>query len=609
MRKAPGLRLQTSIVQDNIPVEVTTGVFVGSVHAAFNVEALKSNKISHVLNLAGSYATFPEDFTYLSLSIRDKEYASLLSCLPIAMVFIDAGLKSGGVLVHCAGGRSRSPAVVMAFLMMKQQMSYADASAQVKALRPVVSLNVGFDAQLKCLETARGDVFEAHQHLIKARLAHLAKLQESGDLASDVARKRRQPQQAASQSPRPPLLKKQSSVEMLASGCDDRGMVGERVPSGFCLSIPQAKATLEKASVSSFIPALRSMGTMFGCQCCGESLFCAGAIVHHHEMSKYSDNSRFLGALRGQTTINFTVHTVPSIPVDGEQVVPSNVSKNPLLSKLRLRPHSPSVTMGNGLHGGKSSNLRKSASPVLTKPNFDFENLPKGDDGSGTSQPMQNMQLTRRPVTEEGQRASLSKEMHGELRKKAGTGLWRSLTFLKSSKRTSKAEDKRTQTRSGISEIQKPIVSTEDAKELEVGQTPAHLVFLKRNAMEWHRSIQQLVDISMSDSFQEQMAALLDEDATVLTALNGCKQWFVEPQLWTIEQASVHSEGAIRCPRKACGAVVGEWRWEGLRYSCGGSMTPAFVMKKDAVCVLGNMTSQSIELMNIANSEIHPEIQ
>eukprot|EP00644_Phytophthora_capsici_P001909 jgi/Phyca11/107774/e_gw1.14.105.1 len=152
MRKAPGLRLQTSIVQDNIPVEVTAGLFVGSIHAAFNAETLKANKISHVLNLAGSYATFPEDFTYLSLSIRDKEYASLLSCLPIAAMFIDAGLKSGGVLVHCAGGRSRSPAVVMAFLMMKQQMSYADASAQVKALRPVVSLNVGFDAQLKCLE-------------------------------------------------------------------------------------------------------------------------------------------------------------------------------------------------------------------------------------------------------------------------------------------------------------------------------------------------------------------------------------------------------------------------------------------------------------------------
>ncbi|KAG6615621.1 Dual specificity protein phosphatase 1 [Phytophthora cinnamomi] len=122
MRKSPGLRLQTSIVQDNIPVEIAAGLFVGSIHAAFNVEALKSNKISHVLNLAGSYATFPEDFTYLSLSIRDKEYASLLSCLPIAAVFIDAGLKQAcGAIVgewrweglRFACGGSVAPAFVM----------------------------------------------------------------------------------------------------------------------------------------------------------------------------------------------------------------------------------------------------------------------------------------------------------------------------------------------------------------------------------------------------------------------------------------------------------------------------------------------------------------
>ncbi|KAL4172871.1 hypothetical protein KRP22_008032 [Phytophthora ramorum] len=357
MRKAHGLRLQTSIVQDNVPVEVAAGLFIGSIHAAFNAEALKSNKISHVLNLAGSYATFPEDFTYLSLSIRDKEYASLLSCLPIAAVFIDAGLKHGGVLIHCAGGRSRSPAVAMAFVMMKQQMSYSAISAQVKAQRPVVSLNVGFEAQLKCLEFAGGDVFVANQHLLKARLTRLAQQHEDGELASEVAKKRRQSQQASSQSPPPPLLKKQSSIEMLASGCDDRGMLAE-----------------------------------------------------------------------------------------------------------------------------------------------------------------------------------------------------------------------------------------------------------------WQRCVQQLVGIdkdvaseSSGGSIIAQVSALIDEDSTVLVALNDCKQWFVDPQLWTIDQAKTNPEGEIHCPREACGAIVGDWRWEGLRYACGGSVAPAFVMKRDAVCVLGNMTSQSAELMAAASSDTHPE--
>ncbi|KAE8904276.1 hypothetical protein PF003_g11905 [Phytophthora fragariae] len=544
MRKTPGLRLQTSIVQDNVPVEIAAGLFVGSIHAAFNVEGLKANKISHVLNLAGSYATFPEDFTYLSLSIRDKEYASLLSCLPIAAVFIDAGLKHGGVLVHCAGGRSRSPAVAMAFLMMKQQMTYSVVSAHMKALRPVVSLNVGFDAQLKCLETACGDVFIANQHLLKARLARLAQQHQDGELNSELVRKRRQSQQASSQSPPPPLLKKQSSIEMLSSGCDDRGMVGGRVPSGFCLSLPpglRCSKTVPEKSSSSFIPALRSMGTMYGCQSCGESLFCAGAIVHHHDMSKLTaqtGSSRsdggstcFLGALREQVGGNATGGAPLDASISEDQVVVSAreaITKKPLLAKLRLRPHSPSITVGTGGPStDTSSSRRKSASPVHTKPSLD----PEGEGEPGSSpQPVQVLQPARRPATDE---------------------------------------------------------------------------------MEWHQKVEQLVEITVSQtsggSTMEQMARLVDEDSTVMVALNDCKQWFVDPQSWTIDQATAHPEGAIRCPREACGAIVGEWRWEGLRFACGGGVTPAFVMKRDAVCVLGSMTSQSSELMAIASSEIHQE--
>lgn len=100
MGKAPGLKLQAAIVQDNVPIEVAPGLFVGSIHAAFNVDALKAKKITHILNLAGAYATFPGDFAYLSVSIRDKDYANLLSCLPVATLFLQAGIDAGGVLVH-----------------------------------------------------------------------------------------------------------------------------------------------------------------------------------------------------------------------------------------------------------------------------------------------------------------------------------------------------------------------------------------------------------------------------------------------------------------------------------------------------------------------------
>lgn len=621
MRKAPGLRLQTAIVQDNVPVEVAPGLFVGSIHAAFNVEILKSHRISHVLNLAGSYATFPDDFTYLSLSIRDKEYASLLSCLPIAAVFIDAGLKNGGVLVHCAGGRSRSPAVAMAFLMMKEQVSYSAILAHVKTLRPVVSLNAGFEAQLKCLETARGNVFLANQHILQARLTRLTQQHDNGELVNGVAKKHRQPSNQC-----PPLLKKEFSIEMLASGCDDRGMIGERVPSGFCLSTPLAsgclKETTRQTSPSSFIPALRSMGTMFGCQQCGEHLFCAGAVIHHQDIFKVTcqphggHNTRFLGALRGQTVIEFTDNTVSHISVGEEQVV-ATITKKPLLSKLRLRPHSPSVTMGNGSRtAGTSSGRQKNSSSALSMPNVDSESVQNGDEnpGTGLPQPFQILQPARRPATEESKRTSTvipsPHIINGESRKKSGSGLWRSLTYFKGTRRGLKAafEDKKAhgqlQIRTELLELHKPAVlatsRAEDANPPEIGHTSEHLGFLKRNAMEWNRNIQQLANISNNDlsqtsggSIADQIAALLDEDSTFLTTLSGCKRWFVDPQLWMIDQATACPEGEIRCPRETCGVVVGEWRWEGLRSDCGGNIAPAFAMKRDAVCILGNITSQA----------------
>lgn len=101
MVKSPGLTLQASIVQDNVPIEIAPRIFVGSIYASFNADELEQRKISHVLNLTGNYATFPDNFVYLSISIRDKEESNLLSILPVSFIFLDIALKQGtGVLIH-----------------------------------------------------------------------------------------------------------------------------------------------------------------------------------------------------------------------------------------------------------------------------------------------------------------------------------------------------------------------------------------------------------------------------------------------------------------------------------------------------------------------------
>ncbi|TDH71411.1 hypothetical protein CCR75_008593 [Bremia lactucae] len=593
---ALGLNLQTSVVQDNVPIEVAAGLFVGSIHASFNLEALKASRISHVLNLAGSTVAFPNDFTYLSLSIRDKEYANLLSCLPIAAVFINAGLNDGGVLIHCSGGRSRSPAVAMAFLMMKQQLSYSFILAHLKSLRPIISLNAGFDAQLKCLETACGNVFVANQHVLKARLAHLSHQFENGELKSVVVKTRHlsRPTDNVASSV---LISKNGR---LLSGCDKRGMIGERVPSGFYLSMRPGSDPIndraKKTSSLSFIPALRSMGTIFGCQCCGEALFCAGAIISPHNIAKLmyqadtcQDNLRFLEALQGQQGNTRNVLIAEKHHGAGKGTT------KPFLSKLRLKPHSPSLT--------EKENVRACSYPIsttqqdapLTEPDsshfdnqFELKSLQQASDKGNSS----NL-LTLSPT-----------ELREELEKKSGGALWRSFSSFKSPKRTCYAaiESKKFNTQLNCTQLSKPsILTASDRQSYTEMESSAYAVFLKQNAIEWNRNMRQLLDVSnmktsskRSQSTFDQLKALLDEDLTVWLSLNDCHEWHVEPQVWAIGQASGHSEGDIQCPREACRAIVGEWRWNGSSNDCGDSVAPAFVMKKSAVCVLGNMISNPL---------------
>lgn len=58
------------------------------------------------------------------------------------------GNHAGGTLVHCAAGMSRSPALVMAYLMRYRGVTLRQAHSWVQESRPYVRLNSGFWAQL-----------------------------------------------------------------------------------------------------------------------------------------------------------------------------------------------------------------------------------------------------------------------------------------------------------------------------------------------------------------------------------------------------------------------------------------------------------------------------
>lgn len=76
-----------------MPAEIYPNIYIGSIHAAFNQEALLERGITHVslngtviffvvnsficqiINASRLPSTFPKTFTYLSIDVRDKYVA------------------------------------------------------------------------------------------------------------------------------------------------------------------------------------------------------------------------------------------------------------------------------------------------------------------------------------------------------------------------------------------------------------------------------------------------------------------------------------------------------------------------------------------------------
>jgi protein-tyrosine phosphatase len=114
------------------------------------VEELQERGVTHVLDLADqSYAKHAERFKYLSISIADNENADLAQHFPATNAFIDEAIVRGGaVLVHCDACVSRSPSVVIAYLLRTKQMDVNAALATVRSVRSRAKPNEGFMRQL-----------------------------------------------------------------------------------------------------------------------------------------------------------------------------------------------------------------------------------------------------------------------------------------------------------------------------------------------------------------------------------------------------------------------------------------------------------------------------
>jgi len=260
--------LDAGVIQDNVPTLVIPSLFIGSIHCALNIEALSEFGITHILNASEWPCTFPNAFTYFNIHVRDKEQANILCCIPASNIFIESGITKGRVLVHCHGGRSRSAAFVVAYLMYSRTIGYDDALKILRQARPVVSLNRGFEEQLRAYSILNYDIYKAQQYFIRSRIREIWLIRES--YKSGVASGTTSPQDFSQLSKfcekiiLPPKSKTGTS---LTPRPDARSfLIGPFPNTKLRLSKP-------KSSAAQVIPPCRGLERAFTCLDCGSYLF------------------------------------------------------------------------------------------------------------------------------------------------------------------------------------------------------------------------------------------------------------------------------------------------------------------------------------------------
>ena len=150
-----------AVKHDSQAVEVTKGVFPGSVGAAKNRGGLRALGVTHVLTVCEGLPRngfYPDDFAYATCAVRDAPDADIGAHFDFCFDFIRDALAradGGGVLVHCFRGKSRSATICAMYMMRALGISYDEAMTAVRAVRPAEAPNSGFERALRRLDAGR----------------------------------------------------------------------------------------------------------------------------------------------------------------------------------------------------------------------------------------------------------------------------------------------------------------------------------------------------------------------------------------------------------------------------------------------------------------------
>ena len=154
---------QPDAIRDGEITRILPHLLLGDAEAAWDAERLRAHCVTHVLNVAGSFASSRTSAHRICAQYRqidaqdDVRYAMLANHWEEAWAFIESARRAGGVcLLHCMSGVNRSGIIAVAALMESTRMPLLDAIGRCKASRGCLLTNTAFREQLVHFARDRG---------------------------------------------------------------------------------------------------------------------------------------------------------------------------------------------------------------------------------------------------------------------------------------------------------------------------------------------------------------------------------------------------------------------------------------------------------------------
>ena len=128
--------------------KITDKIYLGDIEGATNFHYFKNEQIHNVISIVNEPPQYPKEMkiNHISFKLEDKKTNNILKYFKECIYFIE---NSDKIYIHCLFGISRSPTIVIAYLMWKTHSNFEDIYKYIKTRRSIIEPNKGFIQQLK----------------------------------------------------------------------------------------------------------------------------------------------------------------------------------------------------------------------------------------------------------------------------------------------------------------------------------------------------------------------------------------------------------------------------------------------------------------------------